>query len=426
MKKLIILFTLFTISPLFGNEKPSITAAPIQGVDIAWVMICTGLVMLMQAGFALLESGLTRTKNSVNVLMKNYTDMTFGAVIFWALGYGLMFGTNNSGFIGTSGFLPNGATGGINAHLIFQMVFASTASTIMSGSVAERTSYWSYILCTIILTGIIYPISGSWIWSSGGWLAKMDFHDFAGSTVVHSVGAWSALAAIIIIGPRLGRFDKNNKPRKIPGHNLSMVAMGGFILWFGWFGFNGGSTLAITDDIGTILINTHLAGSAGVIGALLYNKICKKPILLVGAINGGLGGLVAITAGCDAVSPLSAMAIGLIGGTIAVAGGTILEKMKLDDVVEAIPVHGFAGAWGTIAVGIFSDNEKITVTTQIIGVLAVFAWTFIVCFIVYWLLNKVLGLRTDSVSEQRGLDYSEHYEEGYPEFSQGLHQEIKR
>ncbi|MCM8539169.1 MAG: ammonium transporter, partial [Lentisphaeraceae bacterium] len=254
--------------------------------------------------------------------------------------------------------------------------------------------------------------------------AQMGFHDFAGSTVVHSVGAWSALAAIIIIGPRLGRFDKNNKARKIPGHNLSMVAMGGFILWFGWFGFNGGSTLAITEDIGTILLNTHLAGSAGVIGALLFNKIGKKPILIVGAINGGLGGLVAITAGCDAVSPLSALLIGLVGGAIAVAGGTLLEKLKLDDVVEAIPVHGFAGAWGTIAVGIFSS--EVSVTTQIIGVLAVFAWTFFVCFIIYTIINKVFGLRTDSVSEQRGLDFSEHYEEGYPEFSQGLHQEIKR
>ena len=423
MKKIIFLLSL-TMIQVYGDDKTSITADPIQGADIAWVMLCAALVMFMQAGFALLESGMTRTKNSVNVLMKNYTDMTFGAVIFWALGYGLMFGINESGYFGTSGFLPDGASGGLNAHLIFQMVFASTAATIMSGSVAERASYWPYILCTVILTGLIYPISGSWIWSSNGWLAQMGFHDFAGSTVVHSVGAWSALAAIIIIGPRLGRFDKNNKARKIPGHNLSMVAMGGFILWFGWFGFNGGSTLAITEDIGTILLNTHLAGSAGVIGALLFNKICKKPILIVGAINGGLGGLVAITAGCDAVSPLSALLIGLIGGAIAVAGGTLLEKLKLDDVVEAIPVHGFAGAWGTIAVGIFSS--EVSVTTQIIGVLAVFAWTFFVCFIIYTIINKVFGLRTDSVSEQRGLDFSEHYEEGYPEFSQGLHQEIKR
>ena len=423
MKKL--LFLLLVLStPLFGAEKSAITADPIHGNDVAWVMLCAGLVMLMQAGFALLESGLTRTKNSVNVLMKNYTDMTFGAIIFWAVGYGLMFGQNPTGFFGTSGFFPDGIEGGLNSHLIFQMVFASTAATIMSGSVAERASYWTYIICTVILTGLIYPISGSWVWASDGWLAKMNFHDFAGSTVVHSIGAWSALAAIIIIGPRLGRFDKDKKPRKIPGHNLSMVAMGGFILWFGWFGFNGGSTLAITDDIGTILLNTHLAGSAGVIGALIYNKIMGKPILIVGAINGGLGGLVAITAGCDALSQFSSVITGLVGGAIAVAGGTLLEKMKLDDVVEAIPVHGFAGVWGTLAVGIFSS--KVSLATQAIGVLAIFAWGFGICFTIYWIVNKVLGLRADSVSEQRGLDYSEHYEQGYPEFAHGLHQEIKR
>lgn len=399
-------------------------------MDTVWLITAGALVFFMQAGFALLESGMARAKNSVNVIMKNYVDVCIGSIAFWMIGYGLMFGTNLSGLIGTDKFFLYGAEHMDYSLLFFQTMFAATAATIASGALAERTRYGGYLTASTLTTAVIYPVFGSWAWGSlysgSGWLKEMGFVDFAGSTVVHSVGGWVALAGIIVLGPRLGRYGPDGSSRLIPGHNLPSVALGGFILWLGWFGFNGGSTAAATTSIGLINLNTHIAASAGAVGTMMAMRLFSQPMLLTNTINGSIAGLVAITAGCATMEPVYAMVTGLVAGFVVLAAAALLDKAKLDDVVGAVPVHAFGGAWGTLAAGLFYTGDLFNperIWIQIVGISAAFLWTFPVALVMFWLIQRLIGLRASTVDEARGLDYTEHYEIGYPEFQRDtLHQ----
>lgn len=396
-------------------------------LDLVWVAMCAALVFFMQAGFALLEGGSSRAKNSLNVIMKNYSDLCVGLLAYWAIGFGLMFGANSTGWFGTDHFFFYPKQGRDAVFLLYQAMFAATAATIVSGAVAERMRFWPYMVGSVFITALIYPVFGSWAWGSffdgSGWLAEAGFIDFAGSTVVHSVGGWSALAAIMVLGPRLGRFGRDGAVRDIPGHNLPLVSLGVFVLWFGWFGFNGGSTLVASEAIGLVLLNTQLAGAAGALGALWLMVMSRGPVLMTTMLYGGLGGLVAITAGCATMSTPFAVFTGFVGGLTTVVGSQLLKRFKLDDVVDAVSVHGFCGAWGTLAAGLFFagdlfDGQRIL--TQVLGITVAFVWTFATAFAVFWVIKRTLGLRVSSIDEQRGLDFSEHFEIGYPEFQTDL------
>jgi Amt family ammonium transporter len=397
-------------------------------LDTLWVLIAVAMVMLMQAGFAMVEIGLTRSKNAVNIIMKNFVDFISGSILFWCFGYTLMFGTDIGGFIGTGDFFLNdNSVDGITAKssLMFQTVFAATAATIVSGVIAERTKFIAYILVSVIITAVIYPISGHWIWG-GGWLAEMGFHDFAGSTVVHSVGAWIGLAGAVMVGPRIGKYGKDGKARAIPGHNISFAALGVFILWFGWFGFNGGSQLAISGEdnataVSHIFLTTNLSASGGALVALIISWMRYKKPSLGMTMNGALGGLVAITAGCDIVSPSSALIIGMIAGSILVFAIEFFDKvLKIDDPVGALSVHGVCGALGTILVGVFATEGGLIsgggsglLITQLIGVGAVMAWSLSCGFIIFYIVKKTVGIRVTREEEEKGLDITEHGEQAY-------------
>lgn len=422
-----ILFALFVCSlyssQCFAQEERFVLQK--EHLDVIWVAAAAALVFFMQAGFALLESGMSRSKNCINVAMKNYTDVCLGSLFFWFIGFGLMFGDNPSGWIGESGFMLSEGETWDFTFLMFQTMFAATAVTIASGAMAERAKYSSYLIGAVIIIAIIYPVFGSWAWGSyfdgQGWLASLGFIDFAGSTVVHSVGGWCALAAITILGPRLGRFDRTTgEPRDIPGHNLSFVALGGFILWFGWFGFNGGSTLAADTSIGRILLNTQLAAAAGVVGSVFVAWVSRTPILVPTIVNGSLAGLVGITAGCASMSPTFAIVTGLTSGMLAYWFAGFLVHNGFDDVVSAVSVHAIAGAWGTLCAGAFyQDNlfDLNIIMIQALGVIACFAWSYGMGLIAFKLIDVIFGLRVDPLHEQRGLDFSEHAEVAYPEFS---------
>lgn len=400
------------------------------GLNTLWVLVAAVLVMLMQAGFAMVESGFTRSKNSINILMKNLMDFSMGALIFWIIGYTIMFGTDIAGLIGKPElFYDSLEVNGIPdlASLIFQTVFAATAATIVSGAVAERTKFSSYLIFTVVITAVIYPISGHWIWG-GGWLANLStpFHDFAGSTVVHSVGAWVGLAGAIVIGPRIGKYKSNGKSDAIPGHNLTIGALGVFILWFGWFGFNGGSQLAIDGidnaiAVSKIFVNTNLSAAAGAMSAMAITWIkFKKPGLSL-TLNGALAGLVAITAGCDIVTPGGAVLIGLIAGVVLVFAVEFFDKkLKIDDPVGAVSVHGMNGALGTLLVGLFATDGGLfygggtsLLVSQLIGVVAVGIWAFGAGYILFTVLKKTIGVRVSAKDEELGLDFTEHGENAY-------------
>ncbi len=408
-------------------------------LDIVWVLFATVLVFLMQAGFALLEAGATRAKNSINIIMKNVMDISLGSLFFWLVGFGLMFGTNSSGWIGTDNFALSeidtaSDTAAFDfAFFIFQTVFAATAATIISGAVAERTKFAAYLIYAIAVTAIIYPIFGSWVWG-GGWLNDVGpgFIDFAGSTVVHSVGGWAALAGAIVVGPRLGKYAKDNSPIRIPGHSVVLMALGVFVLWFGWFGFNAGSTVSGNDgSIATIFITTNLAAAAGAVGAMVLSYILWKRFDVYMTLNGVIAGLVSITAGCANMGPGMALIVGLIGGFVVVGSATLLEVvLKVDDPVGAIAAHGFAGAWGTIAVGLFAQSEFGGVDglffgggagqlgAQLVGVLAAFVFVFGSSFIVFKLIDVTIGMRVSKKEEETGLDVIEHSASGYPDFTE--------
>ncbi len=394
-----------------------------KNLNYVWILICASLVFFMQAGFALVESGTSRSKNMVNVLMKNYMDMAVGTIAFSVIGFGLMFGASKTGFLGTSHFLFNNFKAEDYIMFFFQLMFASTAATIVSGAIAERTRFIGYLIGAIIICAFIYPIFGAWSWGSlyegTGWLKKLGFIDFAGSTVVHVIGGVCALAATMVVGPRLGRFGKNGQTFEIPSHNASLIALGTFILWFGWFGFNGGSLLEANDNLGVILINTHIAAAAGAIGAMLIQTIYKEKILMTVVLNGGLGGLVGITAGAASMSPFFAIITGFLSGVFMYLASKTLLKFKIDDVVNAFPVHGICGIWGTLAAGIFFKDDLFNIQKigiQLLGVSVAIIWAFIVGYIVYYLLNSFGMLRVPTEDERAGLDYTEHAELGYPEF----------
>jgi Amt family ammonium transporter len=385
--------------------------------------------MFMQPGFAMVEAGFTRQKNTANILMKNLMDFAIGSLLYWVIGFTLMYGDSIGGFIGTPDlfFMSDGFGDNYSdyADIFFQTVFAATAATIVSGAMAERTEFKAYLIFSIVITVIIYPTSGHWTWG-GGWLSQLGFHDFAGSSIVHSVGAWVGLAGAAIIGPRLGKYTKDGKATAIPGHNLALGALGVFILWFGWFGFNPGSQLAAagTDNavaIGHIAMTTNLAAAAGAITAMIV-AWCryKRPALSI-SLNGALAGLVAITAGCDAVNPVGAVFIGIIAGFVLPFAVEFFDKvLKIDDPVGAISVHGVSGAFGTLAVGLFSTSEGLfyghgakLLGVQAIGVLAFFAWAFGTGLILFFILKKANVLRVSRRIEEEGLDVYEHGESAY-------------
>lgn len=395
--------------------------------DYVWTLMAAFLVFFMQAGFAMVEAGLTRAKNTVNILMKNLLDFSIGSLVYWAIGFGIMFGTNPTGFFGTDGFFfSDFAKNGdkwVFAFWMFQVVFAATSATIVSGAMAERTKFIAYLIYSAAISFIIYPVFGSWAWSGlfhgGGWLEKLGFIDFAGSTVVHSIGGWCALAGAIALGPRIGKYGKDGRVNAIPGHNITLAALGTFILWFGWFGFNPGSTTAANKDIASIAVNTNLAGAAGTISAMITAwVIFKKPEATM-TFNGALAGLVAITAGCANVSATSSVIIGLLAGIMVVLSVILFErKLKIDDPVGAISVHGVCGALGTLLAGVFDINgfSWSVVGVQALGILAAFIWAFTTAFILFKVIQKTVGLRVSPEEELEGLDVGEHGLECYPEF----------
>ncbi|MGJ4789733.1 ammonium transporter [Leptospira koniambonensis] len=384
-----------------------------KNVDTLWVIFASALVFFMQAGFLLLESGLVRSKNSINVAIKNLLDYVVGTICFFLLGYGLMYGTSFNGWFGKDIFLLEGlSTGKEFAFFLFQVTFMGTAATIVSGAVAERIRFQAYLVCSLFVSLFIYPVFGHWAWG-GGWLSQSGFHDFAGSSVVHSVGAWVSLAGVIVLGPRKDRFDSDGKPRELYGHNLPFSVLGTFILWFGWFGFNGGSTLSLTDSVPKIIVNTSLAACAGCSAAIIFDYITKGVPHVGGAINGVLAGLVAITAGCDVMSPASSLIIGLIAGILAEVAVWIMENfLKLDDVVSAFPVHGVGGIWGTLAVSLFAQEESLRSwnqwQAQLTGVAVCAIWSFSMGLILFFLMKFTISIRVSSEEEDRGLNESEH------------------
>ena len=392
-------------------------------LDTFWLLICAILVFLMQAGFMCLESGLSRAKSSINVALKNVTDFGISVATFWAFGFALMYGTSVSGLFGSKFFFFTTKVAGYQSFFVFQAMFVATAATIVSGAVAERLKFFSYVIITFITSGIIYPIVGHWVWSLNfsnpdvktGWLGKLGFIDFAGSSVVHSVGGWVALAVLLIIGNRTGRFQEGKK-RTFQGSNTPLAALGALILWFGWFGFNGGANGAMDLRIPLILINTFLAASAGlVLSSIMGIYVMKKPEPMF-MITGPIAGLVSITASCAYVEPTEAIIIGSIGGLVSGSGILLLEKIKVDDVVSAVPVHLFAGTWATIAVAIFGDLEAMGIERsmadqlyiQLIGIVSVGAFCFFSAFTIFFIINLLFRLRVNKVEEDMGLNISEH------------------
>ncbi|MBX6377891.1 MAG: ammonium transporter [Clostridia bacterium] len=398
-------------------------------INTAWTLVTAFLVFFMQAGFAMVEAGMTRAKNTINICLKNLLDFCVGSIAFWAIGFAFMFGADAAGFIGTSGFFTTGKFEHLGlsipllAFLIFQTVFAGTAATIVSGAMAERTKFGTYLVFSLIMTAVIYPVVGHWIWG-GGWLAKMGMLDFAGSTVVHSVGGWAALAGCILLGPRLGKYGKDGTPNRIAGHNMALATLGVFILWFGWFGFNPGSTLSATDpNVARIAVTTNLAAAAGALTALFYTWIKEGKANLEAALNGTLAGLVGITAPCAFVSGTSAVIIGAVAGLIVMPSIAFFERVKVDDAVGAISVHATAGVWGTLSVGLFHESNGLffgggfhQLWVQIVGIVAVAAWTLALSFLSFAVLKAVMGLRVTPDEEVRGLDLEEHGGSAYPDF----------
>lgn len=413
-------------------------------INMLWTVVTGMLVFWMQAGFAFVEAGFTRAKNVINILMKNLMDQAVGSLAFWAVGFGLMFGTSYMGLFGTDGFFLSGYGDRTETYsfLFFQTMFCATAATIVSGAMAERTHFPAYLWLSLVVTTLIYPVFGSWTWgglfSGGGWLQAPQgglldrwglppFIDFAGSSVVHSVGGWCALAGVIALGPRIGKFDRLGRPQPIMGHSITLATLGCFILWMGWFAFNAGSTGGVTGSgnspfsgsgkaIGLVAFNTHIAGCAGAASAMFTSwRLSGKPDIGL-TINGALGALVAVTAGCAFVTPMSAVLIGAIGGVVVVLLVLWTERFGLDDPVGAISVHAGCGTWGTVAVAVFHhDGFRVAqLATQLIGIGACFLWTFGMATLTLRILRATIGLRVSFDAEVEGLDWAEHASEGYP------------
>ncbi len=423
---LLLCLIIMSSSVAFGSEV-TVKSNKIA-IDTIWTLIAAFLVFFMQAGFAMVEAGFTRSKNAGNIIMKNLMDFSVGSLIYWICGFAFMFGTGGY-FIGREGFFLNssfehlGLEIPLSAFWIFQAVFAATAATIVSGAMAERTKYSGYLLYSIVITALIYPIVGHWIWG-GGFLNQMI--DFAGSTVVHSVGGWAALAGAIVLGPRIGKYNKDGSANAMPGHNLLMAALGVFILWFGWFGFNPGSTVAGTDmSIANIAVTTNLAAATGATLAMIVSWIKYGKADVSMTLNGALAGLVAITAGCANVNNSGAVIIGALAGILIIYAVEIIDKLQIDDPVGAISVHGICGAFGTLMVGLFAIEGGLfygggleLLLIQAKGVLVVGMWTFITTFLLFKVIDVTIGLRVSAKEELEGLDMTEHGSVSYPDFIQ--------
>ena len=386
-------------------------------VDSLWIVVAGILVMFMQPGFMLVETGFTRSKNSVNIVMKNFMDFSVGAITYWAFGFALAYGgTTLGGFLAYGSFFLEGDS----ITYFFQVVFAATAATIVSGAVAERTKFSAYLLFQPFICCVIYPIVTHWVWSGQGWLGDLGFIDFAGSGVVHMVGGFAALAGVQIVGPRIGKYDDNGNPQVIPGSSMVAGALGVFILWFGWYGFNVGSALAAVDvDLAAIAVTTTLSAAAGSITAMYTSMISGKPNVGM-TLNGALAGLVGITAGCANVNNLGAVLIGLVSGVLVVYSINFLEKKGFDDAVGAVSVHGICGIWGVLAVAIFDTTDGLVYgggatlfLPQLIGILAIGAWAYGTSFLVFKVIDSTVGLRVTAEEEIAGLDATEHGTSAY-------------
>ncbi len=406
---------------VYAQDPEVSTAELAYAVDNIVLFICAVLVLFMQAGFALVEAGFNSAKNAVNIMFKNMMDVAAGMLVFWLFGYGMMYGSDViPGWLAWGGFgissTPEAAGAGVlnpQVDWLFQVAFAATAATIVSGAVAGRIKVSAYLIYSIFITAVIYPISGFWQWG-GGWLNQMGFHDFAGSLVVHSVGGFAGLAGAMLLGPRIGRFGKNGSSG-FPPHNYTIATLGVFILWIGWYGFNPGSQLAFvgagnTDAVMLIAVNTTLAAGAGAVVALLASWIMGGKPDLGFMLNGMLAGLVGITAGCDAVSNVSSMIIGGIAAILMILATQLLERLKIDDPVGAWPVHGVCGIWAGIATGIFGDYA---LGTQILGSIVIPLWSFVMAYALFFVLKQLNALRVSPEEEQQGLDLSEHGVDAY-------------
>lgn len=402
-------------------------------VDTLWVLMAAFLVFFMNAGFAFVETGFCRAKNAVNILGKNFSVFAIAMVAFWAVGYGLMFGTGN-GFVGTGSFLVDETANNpapnipVFAFFFFQAAFAAAGCSIISGAVAERIKFGAYLVFGFILVALIYPVGGHWVWG-GGWLGSLGFHDFAGSTVVHSVGGWAALAGVLLLGPRMGKYRADGTPHAIVGHSIPLATLGGFILWLGWFGFNPGSQLALDENVPRIALTTALASCSGILGAMITAwNIGGKPDLSM-IVNGCLAGLVAITAPCAVVSPAGALFIGAIAGVLVVLAVYFFDKIHVDDPVGALAVHLANGIWGTLAVGLFAAPAYMDGTAglfygggvkllgiQFMGVLAVGALAFVSSLLLWFVLKRTMGIRVSAEEEIGGLDVGEMGLEAYTGF----------
>jgi len=429
----VILLVLLSAAPAFANYDSVDIRQLARGLDTVWVLMAAFLVFFMQAGFGMVEAGFIRAKNTCNILTKNFLDFCMASLGFFVIGYALMFGDGN-GFCGTKGFCLLSAESGADIPLyafwLFQAAFCGAAATIVAGGMAERMRFGAYLIYSFIISAFVYPVVGHWVWG-GGWLAKMGFADFAGSTVVHTVGGLAALVGTSILGPRAGKYAIDGKPNVITAHNIPLASLGVFVLWFGWFGFNAGSTLGVKDGslIGRVAINTNLAAALGGLAAMATVwKRYGKPDLSM-AMNGALAGLVAITAPCAFVEPWAAIIIGGTGGYLVVRGVELLDKLQIDDPVGAVPVHGICGVWGTIAVGLFGKESlglanngflyggnPLQFGIQMVGVVGTIVFVVVSMGIVFKLINLAIGLRVDAVDELRGLDISEHGMESYGGF----------
>ena len=428
-----------TASGADGDAAADLPAAAVEAaraelqtnLNIVWTCVAAFLVFFMQAGFATVEAGFTRAKNAVNILMKNLLDFSMGSIAFFLVGFGLMFGASK-GLVGGSLFALAGIDPAGNdwafTFLLFQTVFAATAATIVSGAMAERTKFRSYLVYSVFICALIYPIFGKWAWGSlllgdggQGWLERLGFCDFAGSTVVHSIGGWLALSGAIVLGPRLGKYNGERKAKAIPGHNIPLAALGVFILWFGWFGFNAGSTTTGDGSIGRIAVTTNLGAVAGVLGALASSWFVFGKADASMTLNGALAGLVAITAPCATVSPVGALIIGLIAGVLVVLSVVLFDKVfRVDDPVGAVSVHGVCGLWGTLSCGLFNLDGGLLygggggqLLVQLLGAGTAFGWAFGLGLVLFLAIRATLGLRVSPEEELRGLDIGEHGMEAY-------------
>ncbi|MCB1319501.1 MAG: ammonium transporter [Leptospiraceae bacterium] len=447
LKPYSVLAIVLTLASFFGlaaqEEGAAVPTPSAADVDILWICMAAFLVFLMQAGFAYVEAGFIRTKNVVNILMKNVSDFSAGSVVFWLFGFSLMFGplvidgVAIGPFTTADAYLETPAQEPIAynyAFFIFQLVFCATAATIVSGAMAERTKFYVYLISTVIISGLVYPVFGSTAWSNlllgdnEGFLVQLGFIDFAGSTVVHSLGGWVGMAGAIALGPRIGKYQPDGRILPIFGHNMSMATLGVFLLWLGWFGFNPGSTLSIADgSIAIIAVNTNIAAAVGALGAMMTSWILFRRPDISMVLNGALAGLVAITAPCANVSVTGAATIGLVAGILVVFSVIFFDKIHIDDPVGAISVHGVAGAWGTLSVGLFAHpmhggvsglfygGDLSVLGVQALGVAMCFVWAFGIGLILFFLLRFTLGLRVSPEEELEGLDIIEHGNEAYPE-----------